>query len=45
MSETNDNKAVYGSEYNWDLQRRKQRVAARNRDERLHGEIINEDHD
>lgn len=28
---------------NWDLQKRKQRAVARERDARLHGEIINDD--
>lgn len=42
---TKDNKALYGSKMNWDLQKRKQRAVARERDARLHGEVINEDDD
>lgn len=41
----NDNKALYGSKMNWNLQRRKQRAVARERDARMRGEIINEKND
>lgn len=35
--------AAYGSKMNWQEQRRKQEELARERDARLHGEIINDE--
>jgi hypothetical protein len=43
MSDQKDARAIYGSRQQWDLQREKQERAAKNRDERLHGEVINDD--
>jgi hypothetical protein len=38
-----DYKAEYGHEPDWHLQREKQETIAKNRDARLHGEVINDD--